>query len=97
MCPIVMRSLGGVACYRATTWRGTIIGAMAAAAAVRRKSRRFTCERGVRGFFDILPSIRARASGLTPGGAGQYKDCAQRYYVCAIRKQGFRKKFAPTD
>ena len=56
MCPIVMRSLGGVVCDRAMTCRGTIIGATAAVAAVRRKSRRFTCERGVGGFFDILPS-----------------------------------------
>jgi hypothetical protein len=54
---MVMRSLGGVACDRATTWRGTSMGAMGATAtqvAARRKSRRLTGERGAGGVVDIL-------------------------------------------
>ena len=72
---------------------GTMSGATAAAVAARRKSRRFTRERGAGGIFDILSSIRTRASGLTPGGVGQYKLRA-RWYDCAIRKSRRKKNLA---
>ena len=64
MKPSVMRSLGGVACDRATTCRGTISGATAAAVAARRKSRRFTRERGAGGIFDILSLHSDASAGL---------------------------------
>jgi hypothetical protein len=54
MCPIVMRSLGGVVCDPAMTCRGTIIGATAAAVVARRNWRRFTCERGAEGMVDTV-------------------------------------------
>ena len=92
MCPIVMRSLGGVVCDRAMTCRGTIIGATAAAVAARRKSRRFTCERGAGGNCRHLSSHGTRASGLTPGGAVSIRAAQP---VFAIRKQGFKKFLGP--